>query len=777
MAKGIQKKSFEIDCVNRTKYESVDVFKNSIFEDVYQDAFLITQENMEENEARTDLTKADIFCNEDEVRNVIPFIGQRGMGKSSAMLSYAYFLKEYDSNNVPQEFRFKTANPSFCTLTKIDAATLTPFETLFDVILAKMWELFTEEMSKCGEDDYLYNRTREKFTEIKDSYVIYNAKDKNLSMVRQLKDLSKSLNLRKNFAELVATFLDCMVTSTRVASCDKYLVIPIDDLDMADECLEQVLEQLRIFLSVPKVIILTTLDVDKLLMHMHKRMAELYTKAGPAAMNEYEEKMAFAYAEQYIAKILPRNRRIYMPNFSGNSLKKLMINYGKYATDIYETNGDGKSEIGYVQYIGAALAKKLNVLLHPEYLIRETETPSLRDMANRINELWRISRIKDSHRAARMTEEWMNKDVAIMGNRMPDIDLKNTLDKILHIPEEMCNSYIIKYIDTTKNDNDTDDSYGKLMEVLLDYRNEGFQKRTFISQIMQLYSGRIAYLIKEEEYETIEEEFIKKNIFDTTVKRRANEAVGKRVDISQMMRCQIKLHDDLPESEKLQDAAEQFYNRFILLLFFDIEEVMQRIHYKQADPLLEETEVQKMLEKSQDKEKRLLLVTEAYNIVPSVDMFMRNIIRCKELYENYIKWLGKQLGEIEFDQTEAIIKKLEESSKIKGIVYWRKKNDIKSFYDLIPVQDMEVLAEIIAKFKNVPLTMQETIVVTTEKLFRCIAEEFKEVEKVYCYDELHPRCYSKKINELSNLLELDKIPMNLAILLGAYGRELDDTVY
>ena len=775
MTKGIQKKSFEIDCVNRTKYESVNVFKNSMFEDVYQDAFLITQENMEENEARTDLTKADIFCNEDEVRNVIPFIGQRGMGKSSAMLSYAYFLKEYDSNNVPLEFKFKAENPSFCTLTKIDAATLTPSETLFDVILAKMWELFTEEMLKRGDGDYLYNKTREKFTEIKDSYIIYNAKDKNLSMVRQLKDLSKSLNLRKNFTELVATFLDCIITSTRVASCDKYLVIPIDDLDMADECLEQVLEQLRIFLSVPKVIILTTLDVDKLLMHMHKRMVELYTKAGPTAMNEYEEKMAFTYAEQYIAKILPRNRRIYMPNFSGNTLKRLMINYDKYATDIYETNGWGRSEIGYVQYIGAVLTKKLNVLLHPEYFVRETETPSLRDMANRINELWRISRIKDSHRAAWMTQEWMSKDVAIMGNRTSDIKLKNALDKILHMPEEMCNSYIIKYIDATKKDNDRDDSYGKLMEALLNYRNEGLEKRTFISQIMQLYSGRIAFLIEEEEYETIEKEFIKQNIFDTIVKKRANGAVGQKVDLSQMMRCQIKLTDELPEIEKIQDAAEQFFNRFILLLFFDVEEVLQRIHYKKADSLSEETEVQKMLEKSQDKEKRLLLVTEAYNMVPSVDIFMRNIIRCKEFYESYVKWLGIQLENNGFDERKEIIKKLKGNVKIKEIEKWKVKNGIESFYDLIPVQDMEVLAEIIAKFMNIPLTSQETIVETTEKLFGCIEEEFKEVEKAYCYNELYPRCYSEKINELSKLLEPDKIPGDLTILLGVYGKELDDT--
>lgn len=777
MARKVHKKKFEFDCVNKVKYESKDDFRTSIFEDVYDDAFLMTQESMKENEARKNLTKADNFCNENEVRNVISFIGQRGMGKSSAMLSYAYFLKEYNSDNVPLEFKFEAQNPSFCTLTKIDAATLTSSETLFDVILAKMWELFIDEMAKRGDEDYLYAKTREKFTEIKDTYVIYNTNDKNLSMVRQLKDLSKSLNLRNNFAELVDAFLDCIITSERVAACDKYLVISIDDLDMANECMEQVLEQLRIFLSVPKVIILASLDVDKLLMHACKRMEGLYARAKANQMHYYEEKMISTYAEQYIAKVLPRNRRIYMPDFSGNNLKNLVIDYNKYASNIYDTQGSSEMEIGYVQYVGAVLAKTLNVLLPPQYMEKDTQAHSLRDLTNQLNELWKISKVKDNYRATRMAYEWMTKDVAIMGNRMVDMGQKSLIDVILHISEDVCNNYVINYMGDNSRSNI--DSYGKMMEVLFEYQKESLEKKTITGLIIQLYSARMSYLLKEENYENLEEQFVKKDIFDTAVRKRGNRTIGTTVDISGMLACGINLCGKKSLQYVVKEAVEQFENRFFLLLFCDVEEILSKVSYVPRNISVKATEVQRILEKQQEADGKLQLVTDAYMTIPSIDKFMHNIIRCGELYEKYIKWLEIELPKFKIVTQEgnAIIRRMQENDKIRRIEQWKENNAIQNFYDFIPVQDIGVLTDAVAKFESEFLKFMEPITETTQKIFECMEREFEKVEKIYNYEGLSKKSYSLKIRELYKILELKKIPDNLAILLGVYGEEYDDTIF
>lgn len=772
MARRIQKKKLEFDCVNKVKYEAVDAFRTSIFEDVYDDAFLITQENMKENEARNNLTKADNFCNENEVCNVISFIGQRGMGKSSAMLSYAYFLKEYTGDNVPSEFKFEEQNPTFCTLTKIDAATLTSGETIFDVILAKMWELFNDEIAKRGDDDYLYARTREKFTEIKDAYVKYNNNDKKLSMVRQLKDLSKSLNLRNNFADLVEAFLDCMITSNSVAICDKYLVISIDDLDMANECLEEVLEHLRIFLSVPKVIILASLDVDKLLMHTYKKMKDLYARTDIY----YEEKMISAYAEQYIAKVLPRNRRIYMPNFSGNNLKNLVIDYRKYAANIYKDHGDREVEIGYIQYVGAVLIKTLNVLLPPKYMEKETQAHSLRDLANQLNELWKISNVKEDYRATRMAYEWVTKDVAIMGNRVVDMEQKNLIDLMLHISEDACNSYVINHIGDNKRD--VDDGYGEVMEALLASPKKDLEKKVIIGLIIQLYSARMAYLLKEENYESLEKQFIRKDIFNTAVKKRGNRTVGVTVNINEMLSFVINI-SGRKSPRRVQKIAEQFENRFFLLLFCDVEKILSKISYVSKDITAENTEVQRMLEKQSDNNEKLQLLPTVYMTIPSVDKFMRNIIQCDELYEKYIGWLEVQFTnlEIESETKRAIIEKLRVNHKICRIKDWKEENNIRYFYDLIPVQNIGILVDAVTAFEREPLEFMETITETTQKIFKCMEEKFEEVEKIYNYKELSENCYSSKIRKLSQILELESIPNDIAILLGVYGETIDDTIF
>lgn len=38
---------------------------------------------------------AEKFCIENIASNVMSFVGERGMGKSSAMLSFAYILRKY----------------------------------------------------------------------------------------------------------------------------------------------------------------------------------------------------------------------------------------------------------------------------------------------------------------------------------------------------------------------------------------------------------------------------------------------------------------------------------------------------------------------------------------------------------------------------------------------------------------------------------------------------------------------------------------------------------
>ena len=366
-------KKLSIECVNKVKLETVEEFQDSIFSDVYENAHMQIERIMDMTDTQGTDSEAEEFCIGNEISNVIAFVGERGMGKSSAMLSFAYFLKKYPKNiqsRKSEPFRLKKNGKieegiNFYTLSKIDVAILTN-ESLFDVVLAKMWADFSEKIEKLGENSFGLGYTKERFNSIKNVYTLYNRdekQNKNLTSVRQLQELARSLVLRDEFARLVASFLDCMVLEDKVARKNRYLVIPIDDLDLASEKTIAVLEQLRIFLSVPQVIILTTVDLEKLLMCGNKKFSdELLCQYN---MEEKEKNLVRQYSDQYIAKALPRNNRISMPRYGGNAAVKYTMDFERYVSELLGKRGGAKKrrDVDYFSFVNIAIAKHLNLII------------------------------------------------------------------------------------------------------------------------------------------------------------------------------------------------------------------------------------------------------------------------------------------------------------------------------------------------------------------------------------------------------------------------------
>lgn len=87
-------KPVSLECRNRIKLETIGEFEESIFADVYRRASNDVENILEDNKRVEQLHK-DVrqFDEAEYCNNIVPFLGERGMGKSSAMLSFAYFLK------------------------------------------------------------------------------------------------------------------------------------------------------------------------------------------------------------------------------------------------------------------------------------------------------------------------------------------------------------------------------------------------------------------------------------------------------------------------------------------------------------------------------------------------------------------------------------------------------------------------------------------------------------------------------------------------------------
>ena len=682
---GKNSKHLTIECVNKVKYERVEEFRTSLFEDVYDDAFLMTQEIIDENQKLYESGAAEKFCNEDEIRNIISFIGQRGMGKSSAMLSYAYFLKAYTNDGKGNEdFRFNTDKISFVTLSKIDAAMLNSSESLFDIVIAKMWEDFNKDAKKF-RDEYLFTRISEKFTSVKDSYTLYNTRDKNIPTIRQLRDLAKSFNLRQDFVNLVDAFLDCAIRDNGIPRNGKYLVIPIDDLDMTNESMKHIMEQLQIFFSVPNVIILTTADIDKLLAGFEHEFTALYEKTA-------QSDMCGIYAEQYIAKVLPRNRRIYMPDFTGARMLQYTLEYERYIQGLYDEKP--QTEFDYARYIDAMMAKYINVIMQQEHVNADIRANSLRDIANRLNELWVISKETKSDRTSQMTYEGMFKEVSIASNRMIDAEKRGTLTQLLHLNEELYNEYIIRKMEKEMGvDSKTEETYGGLLKTIREYKKENMENREFASRVQMLYSAKVGHMLIEENYDVIENQFIRGDIFSTCVKEEIGPLVELPVDIKNMMTCKI---EDCYDDETLNKMVGGFIDRFHLLLFCDWDSVLQNLKYAAETSSENTVDTNSQLENQNGEAQRptetaetLSLSAESSNIRVSVDNFFANVVKYEELFDAYINWLEKQFEFIGIlPQYKKLFDGLRANSKRQEMTKWVSDNGITSKYSIVPVQDI-----------------------------------------------------------------------------------------
>lgn len=269
----------------------------------------------------------------DDIYNVIPFIGERGTGKTSTMLTVQKMLKEYhkmeDNPDTILDFREISKSASeriaFIVLEPIDSKMLKSSDDIIAIILARMLNYLMEHseniQSRGAEENLraLYRR----FDKIYGNLLNLNTKDELIegeSALRKLRDLSSSYTIREELKELVKEYLHYLGSGK---SLRYYLVVAIDDIDLyqPDDMLRNtytLLEQIDQFLSINGMIILTTFCESQLKISCEnhlKRKFSPYPKGGMQENDTLQEIIQNIYL-QFLMKMFPSNQRIYMPDFT-----------------------------------------------------------------------------------------------------------------------------------------------------------------------------------------------------------------------------------------------------------------------------------------------------------------------------------------------------------------------------------------------------------------------------------------------------------------------------
>lgn len=299
--------------INFEKYEDL---QNSFFREVYEKATDIVVEICEFSKKINEDEKLKIKREEVTKSNsIIAFVGERGSGKSSTMLSFVSLLTEEPKRLL--EFRNLDRNffdsYYFEKLDTIDPSLFEKNDNILEIIIAQMFNKFKKSLSESNlQKDLDYNKKRsllEKFEKTYKSIKTIEKDDKysNEEVIEEISKLSVGANLRKCVEELISEYLDFFAKD----KTHKFLTIVIDDFDLNINHALDMSELIRKYLFLPNVIILTALnysDLFILIQQEHTKSLDNLLKYKQIDNATVKDKTF-----RFLEKFLPFPRRIILP--------------------------------------------------------------------------------------------------------------------------------------------------------------------------------------------------------------------------------------------------------------------------------------------------------------------------------------------------------------------------------------------------------------------------------------------------------------------------------
>ena len=484
-------KVYKLKTSNRVTYENLSNVDELIFENVYKEADLTLAKIMSDGEQFRSMSK------DAQSLNVISFLGGRGRGKTSAMLSFLGSLKNLKKYEAWSETGRVYPNTQYLILPYIDAAMLAEQEFIIDVILAEMWDEFEENLKSNPQNyrDMSYNkdlerRIKKKFEEVRRAYKVSQEREKKENTYEELPtagvlhELAVSLNLRQQMTKLVEDYLNFFsmqdedyVEKSYGSKRETYLVIAIDDIDMSGKKSYFILEQIRRFLRIPKVIIMLTADIDQLQKTCEIRYSDIYedVRERQRAVNEYLE------------KVMPYNMRIYLPELKENH-GKILIETG--AKQKLKINSENEKD-----FILEVMASKCNLYFDGTRRKRHfLQNQTMRSMVNYFEQLIRVDGVKNY-------TSWLKSDIKErLIERISNKEQKAFMEELLTKDYEDINVILLGYIrkNLKKYKIGVDDTgLGEVLYACNLFELENAENIEFVNCVIMLYS--VIMLIDDKE--------------------------------------------------------------------------------------------------------------------------------------------------------------------------------------------------------------------------------------------------------------------------------------
>ena len=274
-------------------------FENTLFPSVYSGCRKSVENIIRHNGGSAALD--ELFVNP-----IIAITGSRGSGKSSAMQSFAQYLKE--------QKHFK--NYMFSVLPAIDATQFGKNESVIGNITASMYREYSHDNS-----DIPVDKKREFVrlaSEVNNTAVMYNTGEWFKCGDDLLQDSEKVGNLKDRLHDLIMNYLT--LHSVGPTHTNRYLVIMIDDLDMCSAGAFTILEEIRKFLCIPNVVILMTMQSTQLRTVLQASYINAFGKVDKDTKPKVQ-RISIELAFRSYEKLFPASRCHAMPVWNADQLK------------------------------------------------------------------------------------------------------------------------------------------------------------------------------------------------------------------------------------------------------------------------------------------------------------------------------------------------------------------------------------------------------------------------------------------------------------------------
>lgn len=366
--------------------------------DIFYDQYLEAATMLENIVANEESDKQPDWKKAETENNIIAFCGERGEGKSSAMFTFINAVvnqKEQKESTIFAQCE-NVKNTVFSEPIVIDPSAFDNVHNVLDIIIASIYQKFSDKYDDSLEkfDNYRREQLLNEFQKVYKDISLLNDPAKMLEeeydyegSIEKISKMGESLRLRRDLSNLVKLYLDYMMPEdSRNQYTSKKLLIAIDDLDMCNANAYKMAEQIRKYLIIPDIVIVMALKVEQLQLCVQEENFKNYSN-----VLKNQEKIAGAIldvedmAERYIAKLIPKSRRIYLPNV--RYIENAKISYQKKKDQ--KKNGEIIYEDKMTNSLNASLMDLIYMKTGMRFLLNEEkmnwlQPDNLRDTVNLI---------------------------------------------------------------------------------------------------------------------------------------------------------------------------------------------------------------------------------------------------------------------------------------------------------------------------------------------------------------------------------------------------------